>query len=170
MDALTSIVTESREHHHPGSDPGLQRVHPGHAARCQVARVRLDQLREAGIREGGRLGADSRQRVHGPRVHSEEPRDVHGAEPRLGEVVAGGVGRHRRLGQGGVGGPGGGRLGPRAVDGAPGAGRLRGSAIAVRRPLVHMVSQECLDAEVFGFLQVGGHSVHPESVMLPRET
>jgi len=82
-DSLTSIVSESG-YDHPGSDPGLQRER--RHGPFQLLRVWLDQLRKAGVYEGGVLASEGCQRIHGARMHSEETPLVQSSEARLGQA------------------------------------------------------------------------------------
>lgn len=67
---LTAVIWKSW-HHDPGSNPVLQWQRARDGRRLQVLRVdALRQLREAAVREGRVVGAQSRQGVHGTRVHA----------------------------------------------------------------------------------------------------
>lgn len=158
---LTVILSESG-HHYPGSDPRLQWERPGDP--LQLLRIRMDQLREAGVHEGGVLASEGRHGIHRARVHSDETHLIQGRECRLGQVEEMRLGedfRLRRRRVWGVWMRGGGRLWAagrqRAVSGAPAVIQPGGRTVRVR-PLVHVVRQQRINSKVFGFLHVGCHS------------
>lgn len=141
---LTSVVRDPR-HHDPGPDPVLQRQRPGHGGRLQVLRVRMAQLREAGVGESRVLPPQGRQGVHGGRV---QPRD--GAQSRVREAQDA-----RRFGDE----PGLELRAPRGRGVRPAAGeRAARRAVAaqaggrVSAAPVRLIREQRVDSEVFGLL------------------